>query len=233
MRKGQRKYKVNDNVFDIIDSEHKAYFLGLLYADGSNIIDSRGNKRIQLSLYEEDKYLVDEFSKFTDFEGPVKLYEDKPSKYKSLININSLHMSNRLSELGCGHNKTLNIKFPTLVPIELIHHFVRGYFDGDGCVGIYNRKNRSTPTATIQIVGTESFCQSLKELLNELGINSSVKNLSNTIVKCLVIGSNSGTLKFLEWLYKDATIFMKRKHNKFDIIKNLKKGTIRWQSTVM
>ena len=33
-RKRARKYKVNENYFDIIDTEDKAYFLGLLFADG-------------------------------------------------------------------------------------------------------------------------------------------------------------------------------------------------------
>lgn len=37
---------------------------------------------------------------------------------------------------GCGINKSLILKFPdeTQVPQNLISHFIRGYFDGDGCV---------------------------------------------------------------------------------------------------
>lgn len=62
----------------------------------------------------------------------------KNSKNQYRLTINNKHISKRLAELGCGKAKTSVITFPTLeqVPENLIHHFIRGYFDGN-----YKQKN--------------------------------------------------------------------------------------------
>ena len=54
-----RKYPLNEHYFDNIDCEDKAYFLGLLFADGCN---HRDNKyKITISLQEEDKEILSKF----------------------------------------------------------------------------------------------------------------------------------------------------------------------------
>ena len=72
---------------------------------------------------------------------------------------------NDLKRLGCIENKSLVLTFPTYdqVPEELIYHFIRGYFDGDGSVSI-NSKNYKY--AHISIVGTENFIKKLSEYFN-------------------------------------------------------------------
>ncbi len=223
--KGKRKYEVNDHIFDIIDTEEKAYWLGFLYADGCNTVDKYGCQRIIFALSEPDIYAIQRFKQFTQFVGPIQLYEEKKSKHKKcLIKINSTHMSNILKSIGCGYNKTKNIQFPTFLRDSLVRHFIRGYFDGDGSVGIYKRHNRTTKQAWVQIVGTKDFCESLKNIVNNLGINCSVNNLANTrCVKSLVIGSNSGVLAFLNWIYNECTIYLPRKYDKYLEVKLLKR----------
>lgn len=53
-----RKYKLNENYFDKIDIEEKAYFLGLLYADGY-IFTLRSNKYVRLQLQKIDKHILE------------------------------------------------------------------------------------------------------------------------------------------------------------------------------
>lgn len=64
---------------------------------------------------------------------------------------------NDLKRLGCTEQKSLNLTFPTKeqVPPHLLHHFIRGYFDGDGSISLYNNDYH------VSIVGTESFIKSL------------------------------------------------------------------------
>lgn len=55
--------KLNSRYFAQIDGEKKAYFLGLLYADGH--IDHTVSKRnftISINLNEEDGYLIEQFA---------------------------------------------------------------------------------------------------------------------------------------------------------------------------
>ena len=73
----------------------------------------------------------------------------------------------------------------------------------------------------IDIVGTEKFLQFIQEILNkELGffktkLNRRYKEREDKI-RCLQIYGINQCLKFREWLYKDATLFMKRKKDIFD-----------------
>lgn len=57
----QNETKFNENIFDVIDSEEKAYWLGFLFADG--YISSSKNT-IELSLALKDKEHLEKFAKF-------------------------------------------------------------------------------------------------------------------------------------------------------------------------
>ena len=50
-----RKYTLNENYFDIIDTQEKAYIVGLLFSDGCI---SEINNAISISLKEEDKDIL-------------------------------------------------------------------------------------------------------------------------------------------------------------------------------
>ena len=49
-------------------------------------------------------------------------------------------MVNDLINLGCIPNKSLTLTFPDFINDELLPHFIRGYFDGDGCIWNGKRK---------------------------------------------------------------------------------------------
>lgn len=139
-----RIYPLNQKYFDIIDDEYKAYWLGLLYADGCNK-DDRGSWSIELQ--EQDKYLLDGLNKSLNCEKPL-LFRDLKSKKPNWSNsytleINSKYMCERLTELGCHPRKSLTLKFPTenQVPVHLLQHFIRGYIDGDGCIFYLKKEN--------------------------------------------------------------------------------------------
>ena len=127
-----RKYDVNDSYFDQIDTEEKAYFLGLLYADGCNRKTKWKAKTISISLIDSDKEIIQKLKEAIQYTGP--LYNNKTgSKSKTnscTLKVNSVYMSRALTNAGCMMNKTFNLKFPTeeQIPSCLIHHFVRRIF---------------------------------------------------------------------------------------------------------
>ncbi len=209
-----RKYTLNENYFDIIDTEDKAYFLGLLYADGCNCTN---NNCIEISLQEEDKSILDTFNITIGSNKPLYFKQIKvknpkrKNQYK--LEIVSKYMSQKLLELGCIPKKSLTLKFPdeNQVPHYLLQHFIRGYFDGDGHIGIYNKR------IYFNIVSTIHFCIHLKDVIEkQLNIICKINNVkSNTITKRLVITGNMNIKNFLDWLYKDATVYLDRKYNLF------------------
>lgn len=137
-----QKYAKNKHVFDCIDTEEKAYWLGFLYADG-NV--SKTN-RIRLSLAEQDYSTLEKFSNFIYSKNRIKHYVQRKYLHRQnliYVDVGSKYMSEKLTNLGCTPNKTFLLTFPDWIDKNLINHFIRGYFDGDGCLSIYIGKNGS------------------------------------------------------------------------------------------
>ena len=142
---GNRKYEVNHNFFNKIDTEEKAYILGFLYADG--YVSTKRNL-IGLTLQESDIEIITKINKIIHKDKPLvfintKKYHPGKNWQNSLrMEIASKQMTNDLVRLGCIPNKTYFLKFPAyeIIPEFLFHHFIRGFFDGDGCISISYRK---------------------------------------------------------------------------------------------
>ena len=217
----KRKYPIVEDFFDKINTEEKAYILGLLYADGCNQTDRNS---VSLGLKETDKEILDKIAALIQPTKPLQYinmssqrnkegFENSKNQYRLVIA--NKRISERLVELGCGKAKTHNLTFPTeeQVPSCLIRHFVRGYFDGDGSVS--NGK-----TAKVDVVGTISFLLPLQDIIfKELSLNRTVLNQRykerDNEIRSLQIGGNNQCIKFRYWLYKDATIYLERKYDIF------------------
>lgn len=209
-----RRYYVNEHYFDIIDTQNKAYILGLLYADGNN---HTPHNAITLSLQECDRDVLEFVKNELEYAGAIRVNElsKKNSKHKDqyVLCINNEYLSQRLFQLGVVDAKSLKLTFPAWLSADLIPHFIRGYFDGDGCIYYDKKENRYT-TCT---VGTRDFCKSLSDILYGFGCANSTYHPAicneNTVV--LRTGGNRSTYSFLSWIYKDANFYMKRKHQKY------------------
>lgn len=219
----RRKYPINEKFFDKIDTEEKAYYLGLLYADGNNNIK---NNRVQIELHKKDNDILIKMSKaILNGHDNVRYYfrTNGFKKYHSaqLYLINN-HLSNKLADFGCVENKTFKITFPKWLSEDLINHFVRGYFDGDGCLSIYeraiNKNNTIYKNAEFNIVSTSNFVNELGNIFNSMSIPTTItkrhKN-RNTNTRTLRVHGNLNIRKACNWLYKDATVYLDRKFKKY------------------
>lgn len=215
-----RKYRINENFFDNIDTEEKAYILGLFYADGSNNIR---RYKAYIMLAEQDVDILKKIKNIISPDKPLlysKRKNNNPKHQNSyMFYIDNKHISIQLEKLGCVTNKTFKLTFPEWLDNNLCNHFIRGYFDGDGHIGIYGNRIR------ISIVSTESFCNSIKDILNTLDIKISKlycrfpERHNNT--RDVRINNNKQSLVFLNWIYNNASIYIDRKYNKYQEAKNL------------
>lgn len=210
---GTRKFRFNEKFFDVIDTEEKAYWLGFLYADGSQ----NGNQ-FQMCLKIDDKDHLEKFRIAIGAEHTVKEIIKKNHKkgIGALFQVSSKYFCQSLQECGCVKNKTLIVKFPN-INANLHRHFIRGIFDGDGTIGIMNKKY-GYKKWTIYSASHE-FCNSIHNILTQNGIkNKLYKRIYkdgrapgyNVEVHC----KNEFT-KLYHYLYNSATIFLERKEKKF------------------
>ena len=214
-----RKYEIDEFFFDEIDSEIKAYFLGFLFADGCN----RGAPTyiIELMLAEQDKEILENLSSL--------IYKDRPLVYKRTkgkrqnvyrLLICSKHISESLSALGCVSRKTHSLTYPCYLDNSLHDHFIRGYFDGDG--SLFMGSQPRWPQWRFTICSTFSFCTGVANIFSKsMGIDLNVRPHSNKSSYVIDTSGNVIVPTIMDWLYKDATIYLQRKHSKYIDMKDM------------
>lgn len=199
----RRKFDFNEDYFETIDTEDKAYFLGWLYSDGYV-----GIKTNTVSLASDDEEILNSFKKCLKLEKPIYSVIDKRSGViHSKLNVVSEKIKSDLIKLGCVPRKSLILKYPTekQVPFQLQHHFIRGYFDGDGSVGLYPQaKNKKL---YLSIIGTYEFLNGVSEFLN---INTKKKIYKKQNIFCLSY-NHYDSLAFYNRVYNNSNFFLNRK----------------------
>lgn len=229
VRKAHYKYHCNDSYFETINTEEKAYWLGVLYADGNVSLNNCGTGQIFLSSI--DKEWVQSFLKSISSTGI--LYKEEHKKYKKVIwkvHITSHKMFQDLCNLGCVPVKSKIIRFPK-IDSKYISHFIRGYFDGDGTIGCY--KNNSKYATKILRSG---LCSGSELFLNELIRFLPTKN--KTIHKLgrvfIIQWSTNDSIELCNYMYKDANIYLRRKKEKIqEFFKERRSTTIITQLTAL
>lgn len=224
----RKKYTLNRSFFEKINTEQKAYILGLIYSDGN--ISSKAN-RLTITITEDDSDILYKIKFIMNYNGPIYKYEKrKTSRAYSRLCICDKKIIIDLKKIGLISNKSLALKFPKDIPPKLINHFVRGYFDGDGSIS-FNKKKK---VSHISICSTNRFIKTLKIILKLINVNCSIYNPKNCLLRgnkvtqVMQIGGNKQVLCFLNWLYKNSTIFLKRKYNVYSVIKDMyTNGSIR------
>lgn len=209
-----QKYTLNNDYFDSIDNETKAYFLGFLYADGCN---HKQNNAFNLQLKESDKYILDIFKKDLEYTGPLLKVQKKNIHYN--LNVFSKKICQTLEKLGVVANKTFLLNNIPDINSELLHHFIRGVFDGDGCIRYVDMSNfKRSSKLRFCICGNEPFLENIQNvLINNLGISKNKLNkFQHSKSKQLEYTGNTNCKKIYNYLYKDATIFLTRKKEIFD-----------------
>lgn len=213
-------YHCNYDYFEIIDTEDKAYWLGFIYADG-NI--NKAERTLTINLQGKDNSHLAKLNKCINGNFPVKVFEQKHGDKSYLmcqILVYSTKMAKDLINNGVFPNKTDKIQFPVLRD-DLVRHFIRGYFDGDGSVCERKHKKGPSDLACSFTCGSLLFLEKLREILFQNNIKSYlVKSDGNKTYLSLAGLQNPDV--FLHYIYDDSTIYLDRKYlKKENLYKNL------------
>lgn len=204
------KKQIDDHYFDMINSVEKAYWLGFLYADGYNSEDGK----IELALQKEDLSHIEKFKKAIQSKHKIS-YKPKVQAYR--ISINSKSMSKALAYHGCVNHKSYIMDIPTTIEDKYLPHFIRGYFDGDGC--FYIRRKNSYQQGFISFVtGSEKFAHHFATLLSKFNIHAKEKFVQHRDIWAINIVRQSDVEQFYNMIYDQAykEIWLTRKYLKFN-----------------
>lgn len=211
-----RKYTHNENFFEQIDNEIKAYWLGFIYADG--FIESKrdsNSQKLGITLSAIDESHLYKFKTHIEATNPIKTYIG--SGYNSNGRFTKILLTSQktvvdLKKLGVIENKTKNLSFPNelIVPNNLIRHFIRGYFDGDGTIYCSQDKKYDHFSYQLSFTGTKEIIDGIRKFFNKRVV---IKTRHNAFY--MNIGGNHQVKDVLSILYADSSVYLERKYNKY------------------
>ncbi len=161
-------------------SAEMAYILGYFAADGTMVKHKNGGYFIE--FHSTDKYLIQRTRSILKSNHAIGVRLPKPGqgnrKCAYRLQIGSKEIFSDLTKLGFMQNKSNVLAIPDL-PQKYAPHFVRGYFDGDGCIYFKYLKfaARKHPRAIMQSLftsGSKIFLQDLHTVLKNHGVKGGV-----------------------------------------------------------
>lgn len=221
-RGSYKKYSFNENFFETIDNEYKAYWLGFIAADGS--VDEKRNS-LQIGLAEKDKNHLEKFKKDLNSTHPIFTrhvdYKQHKFSYTPISGSNYSHitlispkMTRDLVRLGMCSRKTFTMKTPQ-IDINMMIHYWRGLFDGDGyCYVSQQMTSKNTIRKYIEagVSCNEYVADEFLVFLESCGIVGK-KIKDKTIFSVRMTGNNA--FKFLTLIYNNSSVLLDRKYRKY------------------
>lgn len=211
------KYSVNENYFDDIDTDEKAYWLGFLMADGY-ITSKRNRKRRNESqsfgctLSVRDIRHLEKFKKCLESDHPIHIYKRSNTCFvggqdSCRLLIGNQHMVDSLKKWGIVENKTFFCKMPDIEE-KFKAAFIRGYSDGDG--SIYINKNRKFGWS---LTGTKELLTSILFFLGKenLKLEQRWPERENNNWSITIFGKVQVPM-LLDVIYKNAEMYLDRKY---------------------
>lgn len=191
----RRKFEVNDHFFDRW-TEASSYWTGFIAADGCLREES---KSVVIQLAEKDRPHLEALNAALQPDRPV-LHDTERGRATAVIRSDRIYA--RMCEIGLTPRKSLSLVFPAVAE-EQVHHFIRGYFDGDGTS--YHRGKCGK--ICFGMLGTEAF---LSVAAVHLPGNMKPRPRKGESI-WRIQATGTGAERVFEYLYRDATIYLGRK----------------------
>lgn len=199
-----RLYSLDATTFQTIDTEAKAYWLGFLFADGSV-----SKRTVTLALSHKDRSHVEAFRDFMKSEAPVKDVMRLVNTLTSIVQITDRDLAADLVKLGISVGRPLPTTSLIATPPELQHHWIRGFFDGDGSAG------QGRPRMSFCCPHTE-LLHLIRDMIAAWARHpfGSILPHSHGVVWYLTYSGINSCRDTANYLYRDATFCLQRKYDR-------------------
>lgn len=202
------KRAVDVHYFRDIDTEEKAYWLGFVAADGN--VNTR---LFQMRLAARDGSHLELFRKCLSAETPVTYSAHEGRRYAN-ITITRPDFVRHLNAHGIHPRKSWNLT-PWHGPPELLRHYWRGFFDGDGSIYQSNGGRDGRESWGVGVVGTREMCEGFSAFVSaRTGASLSVRPHRN-IWRTEAAGIEYPQI-VARLLYTPNTISLPRKQTRVD-----------------
>ncbi len=165
---------MKEHLFQEINNEESAYFLGLLISDGNVFKDGTGRQAsISITLDLRDKYMLEKFKEVLQVNTSI----GHDGRGCGQIAIRSNIMAEELAQYGVVPRKSYITYLPQ-IPDKQMRHLIRGIFDGDGSIlakPSLNNDGHNRFLHSISFCGTHQLMEDISKYLYEhLNIKATV-----------------------------------------------------------
>lgn len=233
------KYSFDEHIFDEIDTEEKAYWIGFIWCDGCvtyRVRNKHGEEyAFKLDLMYSDVEHIGKLKEFLKSTHPIKHYKYEKGSYKDNNEMARLYICNKYfgsilyNKYGIKPNRTDFSKLKNAIPKHLFKHFIRGCIDADGSLyESYVNDSRSGLRHRIgmHLTSNTEIVQAIQEFLYEEGLLKSINKTSKrhedrdgdcvSVTWCGEVQNK----RIAEYLYEDANVYLERKYRIYkDIFK--------------
>lgn len=200
----QNKSTIIGDYFEVINTEEKAYWLGFWYADGYVALKTN---HLEISLQKSDINHLVKFAKAINFTKNIAI-DNKVGRCRICFANKKMHKD--LIDQGCIPQKSLKLEPPKDLQNNLIHHFIRGYFDGDGSIS-FNQNKEHRPTITF--LGTKNILSFISiNLLNEI---SKTRGNHESLITLTIEYCGKTARNLLKLMYENSSVHLDRKYKKY------------------
>lgn len=208
-------------VFEAIESEEAAYWLGFISADGSV-----SGIALEVELQERDRDQLERLAEFLSPGAPIRDHHiSGPAGplVQPRFAVSSRRLIESLARLGVEANKSLTLEPCRDVPDELARHYWRGVVDGDGSIWLQDG------TWHVEMVGSPAMAEGFRQFLLGSGVTTTARVLPartlhagiddagrtlrrpSTHARRFGVGGLALPRQVVRLLYGGAKVFMPRK----------------------
>jgi transposase-like protein len=209
IREGARRWSTNQHAFDDLSNEHAAYWHGFLYADGCT--QDRHQSFLSLGLSPVDTEHIMKLRLFLQSDAPVTLLPPthKTPNGSARVAFNGQHLVSRLQETGIVVGRGKIERVIRYVPESMMHHWLRGLFDGDG--------SAAKKYCEIMFCGEVSLMEFVRRHLATYAQTNPNLNIRkhSSIGSLRYKGSHNARL-VADYLYAGSTVWLERKREIID-----------------
>lgn len=213
LTKMQRKYKLPNYRFEKIDTKEKAYVLGAICCDGAIGVGDI----VEMSVEKNDKEFVDFVASCINARVFIDDTFDKTKR-----RFPRARMNKKIPDVKMfvGGPAKKDRHFP-IVKDEFVRYSLLGAFDADGCLTWGRRKDKNRIWQKVSFTTSLSIAIGIQNALyKQVGIGTTIRPKSGK-EDCFVIeiSNKADVLKFLDYIYQDDFVVLKRKYSKYNALR--------------
>lgn len=227
------RHSFDSHYFDAIDDEYKAYWIGFIWCDGYMAIRNRKGRtsyEFKLSLKDTDYGHLKKFNDCMNGNYDINFYTSHSTfgnVTEARLLITNQHFGQTLVyQYGLVPHRQNCSKLLSKIPDNLMKHFIRGVLDADGSFTKYKVVDHGHDVTKYSVViGTnKDILRAIEKHLTEHGIVTPFERKlqkrhnedgRDGEYRSLNFSGGNQCLNILNYLYKDASIYLDRKYEKY------------------